>query len=311
MESNPTRYYRPSGAVPILGTILMQLFGAAAAFVLGFVYALADFYSPSVWLTALPCRFWGGRRFCRADWGQNRQSPQPGIYHSLGRGDRNAGRCIWPGCFTSICSFAAKHSGCWIWSPGDIHAIMKIVCGQRDLVIEILDADGLGAVCVLDCRGAVCRAVVRGGGGIGRDAVLRLLRRVDEKAKERGELCPDGSRTPEDRTGRGTLRSSRQTPRPAGPSEELPESDRPFLPAVRRFGLFDDFACPVGGGRRRQRKPPTKPRWSNSCGCRTIWWSICTNWAERPAQPARGGIQRRKMRSIDLSVPRRAKGIDR
>lgn len=51
MESNPSRYYQASGAVPFVGTVLMQLFGAVAAAVLGLAYAAANVYSPRAFLT--------------------------------------------------------------------------------------------------------------------------------------------------------------------------------------------------------------------------------------------------------------------
>lgn len=59
MESNALRYYQPSGAVPLVGTILMQLFGAVSALVLGFAYGAANHYSPSVWLTFFAVLFYG------------------------------------------------------------------------------------------------------------------------------------------------------------------------------------------------------------------------------------------------------------
>jgi hypothetical protein len=59
METLADRYYKPSGAVPLFGTILMQLFGAAAALLLGGLYAAANYYSPSVWLTGLAVLVFG------------------------------------------------------------------------------------------------------------------------------------------------------------------------------------------------------------------------------------------------------------
>lgn len=60
MEPNANRYYQSSGAVPLMGTALMQLFGAVSALVLGFAYAAANYYSPSVWLTFFAVLFYGG-----------------------------------------------------------------------------------------------------------------------------------------------------------------------------------------------------------------------------------------------------------
>lgn len=51
METTVDRYYKPSGAVPLVGTILMQLFGALGAAVLGLIYALVNVYNPLVILT--------------------------------------------------------------------------------------------------------------------------------------------------------------------------------------------------------------------------------------------------------------------
>jgi hypothetical protein len=51
MESETSRYYQASGKVPLVGTVLMQLFGAVAALILGGLYAAANYYVPSVLLT--------------------------------------------------------------------------------------------------------------------------------------------------------------------------------------------------------------------------------------------------------------------
>ena len=59
MESYADRYYKPSGAVPLLGTILMQVFGTAAAFLLGGIYAAANYYSPHFILTGLAVLVFG------------------------------------------------------------------------------------------------------------------------------------------------------------------------------------------------------------------------------------------------------------
>ena len=50
LETTADRYYKPSGAVPLVGTILMQLFGAAAAAGLGALHALGNCYIPNAWL---------------------------------------------------------------------------------------------------------------------------------------------------------------------------------------------------------------------------------------------------------------------
>jgi hypothetical protein len=47
------RYYRPSGAIPLAGTLLMLLCGSAAAAGLAFAYALLTAFNPFVYLTAL------------------------------------------------------------------------------------------------------------------------------------------------------------------------------------------------------------------------------------------------------------------
>jgi hypothetical protein len=53
------RYYRPSGAVPFVGTLLMLLCGGAAAAVLSFVYGLLTAYNPYVYVTFLATVLFG------------------------------------------------------------------------------------------------------------------------------------------------------------------------------------------------------------------------------------------------------------
>lgn len=53
MNEVADRYYRATGAVPFVGTMLMLGIGLVAAVVLSFVYALIDHYNPFVYFTAL------------------------------------------------------------------------------------------------------------------------------------------------------------------------------------------------------------------------------------------------------------------
>ena len=59
MDSEMSRYYQASGKVPFVGTVLMQLFGAVAAAVLGGLYALANWYSPRAFLTIFAVLIFG------------------------------------------------------------------------------------------------------------------------------------------------------------------------------------------------------------------------------------------------------------
>lgn len=59
MELTADRYYKPSGAVPLVGTILMQLFGGVAAVLLAALYAWGTFYSPQMILNLVAVFIFG------------------------------------------------------------------------------------------------------------------------------------------------------------------------------------------------------------------------------------------------------------
>ena len=50
MSHNQDRYYRPSGRIPFLGTVLMLALGTLSALVLSFVYAVISHYNPIIYL---------------------------------------------------------------------------------------------------------------------------------------------------------------------------------------------------------------------------------------------------------------------
>jgi hypothetical protein len=126
METTADRYYKPSGAVPLVGTILMQLFGGLGAVVLAALYALANFYSPFVILTFFAVFIFGA-----------------GVGYAVNLGARigkvrNPGFTMLLGLATGILAMYLAwvfyiyltpdkngFRGTWAWHPGEILAKMR------------------------------------------------------------------------------------------------------------------------------------------------------------------------------------------
>ncbi len=126
MESNPARYYRPSGAVPVVGTIMMQLFGAAAAFMLGGLYAAADLYSPSVWLTGFAVFFFGaGVGFAVRVGAKIGKVRNHGFVLLLGLVIGLLAVYVAWVIYIHLFFRRLNVPGIWAWSPGQILVIMK------------------------------------------------------------------------------------------------------------------------------------------------------------------------------------------
>lgn len=60
MDDSRERYYRPSGAVPFVGTLLMLGCGLLTAAVMSFLYAAIDLYNPILFITILMTVVCGG-----------------------------------------------------------------------------------------------------------------------------------------------------------------------------------------------------------------------------------------------------------
>jgi hypothetical protein len=126
LETTANRYYKPSGAVPLVGTILMQLFGGVAALLLAALYALGTVYSPQMILNLIAVFVFGA-----------------GVGYAVNLGARigkvrNPGFIMLLGTATGILAmylawvfyiyfFARRIAGLgfWIWSPEMIFTIMQ------------------------------------------------------------------------------------------------------------------------------------------------------------------------------------------
>ena len=127
METTADRYYKPSGAVPLVGTILMQLFGAIAAAVLGALYALGNFYSPSVWLTGFGVLIFGaGVGFAVNLGARIGKVRNPGFIMLLGTATGIL--ALYLAWVFYIYLFWRKigFDGLWLWNPADIFSMMGI-----------------------------------------------------------------------------------------------------------------------------------------------------------------------------------------
>ncbi len=59
LDSMPSRYYAPGGAVPMLGTLMMQVLGLISAFVLAVIYAAVSHYNPYIFLNFIAMGIFG------------------------------------------------------------------------------------------------------------------------------------------------------------------------------------------------------------------------------------------------------------
>jgi hypothetical protein len=126
METTADRYYKPSGAVPLAGTILMQLFGAIGAAVLGLLYALANLYSPFVLLTLFAVFLFGaGVGFAVNLGARIGKVRNPGFIMLLGTATGIL--AIYLAWVFYIYFFWRRQGGeFWAWSPGAIYEEMKV-----------------------------------------------------------------------------------------------------------------------------------------------------------------------------------------
>ncbi len=127
MELTADRYYKPSGAVPLLGTISMQLFGAVAAFVLGAVYALANYYSPHFLLSGLAVLAFGaGVGFAVQMGAKIGKVRSPGFVMLLGTATGLLAMYFaWVFFIYLYLPKGPFPQGVWLWNPRGILAMMQ------------------------------------------------------------------------------------------------------------------------------------------------------------------------------------------
>jgi hypothetical protein len=127
METTLDRYYKPSGAVPFAGTILMQLFGAAAACVLGGLYAAANYYSPSVLLTGFAVLVFGaGVGFAVNLGARLGKVRNPGFILLLGTATGILAWYLAWVFYISLYFHKLAQMGVWLWNPVDIFHMMGV-----------------------------------------------------------------------------------------------------------------------------------------------------------------------------------------